>query len=248
MNRKLILLSALLALSLTVFALPASAQQYITYVTQTGDSLSKIALRFCTTWPQIYNINRQTIGDNPNILNVGLSLTIPALCDNGATPPSGGSGVYDRGSRTHATGAVQGNTYIVAWGDTLFSIGERFGISVDNLMNANSLGKPNNLSVGQHLLIPGLQGSGTILPPGVRPPSSTAWRTFGYGECTITFGSTTNIWNAPNGNVISSIDAGSAPARQVQRINNALWYQFDYIETTPWVPAYLVGTVGNCGL
>ena len=143
---------------------------------------------------------------------------------------------------------MQGNTYIVAWGDTFFSIGGRFGLSAEAVMSANGVTKPNNLSAGQHLLIPGLQGGGTVAPPVVQPPATTASRTFGYGECTITFGSTTNIWNAPNGSVMSTIDAGSAPARQVQRINNALWYQFEYIETTPWVPAYLVGTVGSCGL
>ncbi|MCA9902996.1 MAG: LysM peptidoglycan-binding domain-containing protein [Anaerolineae bacterium] len=247
MKRRDILLGLLLALMLLVAVAPAAAQQYISYVTQPGDTLSKIAVRYCTTWQEIYNINRQAIGDNPDALFAGKVLTIPNRCGSGAQPPAGGSGVYDRGQRTHATGTVQGNVYVVAWGDTLFSIGQRFGLSSDVVASANSVEDTNALVAGQRLLIPGLQGSGAVLPPVVRPPT-TASRTFAFGECTVVFNSATNIWNTPNGSVIASIGAGSSPAQQVQRVNSVLWYQIEYIETNPWVPAYLVGTVGNCGL
>jgi spore germination protein YaaH len=48
--------------------------------------------------------------------------------------------VFDRGERIYATGSVMNsNIYSVAWGDTLFSIGRRFGVSVDDLRSANGL-------------------------------------------------------------------------------------------------------------
>lgn len=249
MNRKLFILSIVVGFLLISAVLPVAAQSYETYVTQSGDTLSKIADRFCTTWQEIYAINRQAIGDDPNQLYAGKVLTVPNRCGSAVHLPSlpATSGVYDRGIRTHATGSVQGNVYSVAWGDTLFSIGQRFGVSVDALVGANYLANANNIYAGLRLLVPGLQSGGAVPPPVVRPPSAQS-RTFGYGECTIQFNSTTNIWNTPNGNVIASVPAGTSPARQVQNINSALWYQIEYLETTPWVPAYLIGTVGNCGL
>lgn len=246
MRNKLLLIPIFFAL---LMAMPVAAQDYQTYVTQQGDTLSKIALRYCTTWQEIYAINRQVIGNNPDVLFAGKVLTIPNRCGSAVHLPStpNTSGTYDRGVRTHATGTIQGNTYVVAWGDTLFSIGQRFGLSVNALITANNMTSDNNIYVGVRLLIPGLQGGAIVAPPVIQPPAVTS-RSFGTSECTIRFNSTTNIWNAPNGSVIASIQPGSNPARQVRKVNNALWYQFEYLETTPWVPAYLVGLVGNCGL
>ena len=52
-----------------------------TYVTQPGDTLWSIAEQFYgdgTLWPKIYAANKQVIGDDPNVLYAGLTLTIPA--------------------------------------------------------------------------------------------------------------------------------------------------------------------------
>jgi len=57
------------------------------------------------------------------------------------------------------TGAV----YIVQAGDTLYSIAERFGVTVDDLMAANGIVNPNLLAVGQQLVIPGLEGVSGVL-------------------------------------------------------------------------------------
>jgi len=53
-----------------------------------------------------------------------------------------------------AGAAGAGNTYIVRWGDTLFSIAQRFGVTVDAIKQANGL-TSDFITVGQELTIPG---------------------------------------------------------------------------------------------
>jgi hypothetical protein len=52
------------------------------------------------------------------------------------------------------TPAATVHTYRVRSGDTLSSIAQRFGVSTQALINANNLADPNNLSIGQVLVIP----------------------------------------------------------------------------------------------
>ena len=47
-----------------------------TYRVVKGDSLSKIAAKYGTTWQKIYNDNKSKIGDNPNIIQPGTTLII----------------------------------------------------------------------------------------------------------------------------------------------------------------------------
>lgn len=128
-------LAALITLSA---ATVASAQSYANVVVQPGDTLSKIAARFCTTWQEIYRINQSTIGPNPRVIEVGMPLTVP----NGCGFEGGGGGAApstDSGPRVHATGTYRAPFYDVAWGDTLYSIALRFGTSVQALRAANGL-------------------------------------------------------------------------------------------------------------
>ena len=67
-----------------------------------------------------------------------------------AVPPSG-SGI-DSGPRQYANGTYQAPYYTVAAGDTLYSISQRFGVSVDQIKAANGLSS-NNIYTGQQLLI-----------------------------------------------------------------------------------------------
>ena len=47
-----------------------------------------------------------------------------------------------------------GQTYTVESGDTLGAIAERFGVTVDQIVEANGLADPNDIAVGQVLTIP----------------------------------------------------------------------------------------------
>src|SRR5512135_968887 len=56
-----------------------------------------------------------------------------------------------------------GPVYVVQPDDTLSSIAARFNVTVNDLMAANNISNPNVLSVGQQLVIPGLEGISGVL-------------------------------------------------------------------------------------
>ncbi len=54
--------------------------------------------------------------------------------------------------------APNGPTYVVQGGDTFYSIAIMFGVTVDDITNANPNINPNMLSIGTEVVIPGLEG------------------------------------------------------------------------------------------
>lgn len=52
---------------------------------------------------------------------------------------------------------LEGPVYIVQEGDTLWSIAIQFGVTLEDLQQANSLGNTNQLQIGYRLIIPGLE-------------------------------------------------------------------------------------------
>lgn len=103
------------------------------YTVVSGDTLYSIADRYGTTVDAIKQDNNLT----SNILNIGQTLSIPA-----------GGGLVPTQKR--------GTSYTVVSGDTLYSIADRNGTSVDAIKQANKL-TSNNLSIGQTLTIPSSQ-------------------------------------------------------------------------------------------
>ena len=47
------------------------------YIVQKGDTLTSIARKYNTTWQQIYELNKDVIGDNPNLIYPGQIFIIP---------------------------------------------------------------------------------------------------------------------------------------------------------------------------
>ncbi len=65
--------------------------------------------------------------------------------------------------------------YTVQAGDTLGAIALKFDVTVDDLVAANNLSDPNNLSIGQKLIIPPRRGNNPVKPTAA-PAGPTATR------------------------------------------------------------------------
>jgi LysM repeat protein len=123
----------------TASADPVPAGPY-EYAVQAGDTLLSIAIEFGVSANDIIAANTLS---NPNNLFVGQTIIIPNYQPQPAPTP---------------IPAVP-YEYVIQAGDTLGAIAQRFGVSVDVLIAANTLRDPNNLIQGQVLFIPGYQGT-----------------------------------------------------------------------------------------
>jgi LysM repeat protein len=123
-----------------------SANQCI-YTVQAGDTLYSIAQRYGTTVSDIAQANGLT---NVNQIYVGQKLVIPD-CQPGTPPPSG-----------------ECSTYIVQAGDTLYSLAQRFGTTVNDIALQNNIVNPSLIFVGQQLTI---CPKGTTPSPPAPPPA-----------------------------------------------------------------------------
>ena len=116
-----------------------------TYTIQRGDTLFRIATRNNTTVNEIATANP---GIDINLIQPGQVITLPGCTAGEVTVPTTAPEPSDN------VPAGSGTTYTVQPGDTLFAIAQRFGITVQAIVNANNMSNPNNLSVGQELIIP----------------------------------------------------------------------------------------------
>ena len=100
-----------------------------TYVVQKGDSLWNIANRFGVTVNELIAANDL----KDSILTIGQVLIIP--------------------DQDVVNDSTNSNLYIVQKGDSLWSIANRFGVSVNSIRMINNL-TSDILSIGQTLIIP----------------------------------------------------------------------------------------------
>ena len=96
-----------------------------TYTVQFGDTLSEIAQLFGTSVDAIAQANGI---ENPDLIFAGQTLCVPVGPDV--------------------------RIYRVRSGDTLSGIAQRFGTTVDALVEANGIENPDLIFPGQRLLIP----------------------------------------------------------------------------------------------
>lgn len=108
------------------------------YTVQSGDTLSGIASSFNTTVSSLASLNGIS---NPNLIVVGQTLRVSGNSNASAARPS--------------TSYSSNGTYTVQAGDTLSGIAAQFGTSYQNLANINHLSNPNQIYVGQTLVIRG---------------------------------------------------------------------------------------------
>ncbi|MBN1286127.1 MAG: LysM peptidoglycan-binding domain-containing protein [Anaerolineae bacterium] len=114
-----------------------------THVLQRGENLFRLSLAWDTTVDAIAKLNGIT---NPDSVAAGTVLRRPNCGAGGQAPAPTSSGAVP-GS---------GTIYVVKAGDTLFSIANRFGVSMQAIMDVNPEVKanPDRLSVGQQIVIP----------------------------------------------------------------------------------------------
>lgn len=105
-----------------------------TYEVDAGDTLTRIALRTGVNRDALRQLNR--LGPEADVqLFVGQILLLPAAGDDLRVQQSE-------------------QEYVIQPGDSLGAISEQFGLSLAELLSANRLADPNNISVGQRLVIP----------------------------------------------------------------------------------------------
>ncbi len=109
-----------------------------TYIVQSGDTLSSIALRFGVSLVDLEAANGIT---NPNIVSVGMPLVIPGL--------TGVSGYL--------------TTVTVPFGETLNSLSRTNQVALDSLVAINHITSPYELYAGSNLVVPKLKIESTTL-------------------------------------------------------------------------------------
>lgn len=105
--------------------------EYITYTVKSGDSLYAIAKKYNMNVDEIKNLNNLTT----NLLSIGQVIKIP---------------IKDMEEEVETSSYIE---YVVQSGDSLYSIGRKYGTSVDSLKNYNKLDSIL-LSIGQTIKIP----------------------------------------------------------------------------------------------
>jgi LysM repeat protein len=144
-----------------------------TYTVQDGDSLAVIAEKFALgedAIPLIILLNPYVVPDDANQAPTGIDPTtqivIPGqvillpnpdmqLPTATPIPPN-----LPRGTKLE---------YVVASGDSLGAIADKFNSTIDAIIEENNIDNPNNLFVGQVLQIP----VNLVTPTATRPPTST---------------------------------------------------------------------------
>lgn len=115
----------------------------ISHVVRLGDTLSALAEQYGVRLAELVELNGIS---NPNLIVEGMTLALPAGAAISAAVPA-----------APLVPAVR--THVVAAGETLAMIAERYGVAVDVLIELNSLADPNRIIEGQALSVPGVIAS-----------------------------------------------------------------------------------------
>ena len=83
------------------------------------------------------------------------SASTSAVPSNSSPPAPPPASAAPSSAAPSSAAPTTGQKYVVAAGDTLGVIAEKFGVTIDQLIQANKLSNPDFLTVGQELIIPG---------------------------------------------------------------------------------------------
>jgi len=127
-----ILLSDTTAIPEDTTSEPSTKTETITV--RRGDTLSKIAMEYNTSYEYLAKINNIA---NPNLIYTGQKLTVPILESNEINDTS------------H-------KLYIVRRGNTLTQIADEYGVTIESIVRLNEIANPNLIYVGEVLRIPAI--------------------------------------------------------------------------------------------
>lgn len=119
------------------------------YTVAAGDTLYSIAQRYDADVGLLMRVNRIR---NPYNLRIGTKLCIPGPADQTPAPlPE----VNPNQPQDGADSSLQCQTiHIVKKGDSLYLIARQHGVSLEELIKANSQLDPYNLQIGMEICIP----------------------------------------------------------------------------------------------
>lgn len=183
----LVLLCVMMVCGLAGTVRPAFADQQ-QHTVQPGETLFRIALRYGVTVEALVAANG--LADASRIY-AGQVLIIPDASSPAPVAPAAPAAQPVTNTQSIDTTGSTPYYYTVAPGDGLAQIARAFGVSLQDLITANNLGDPNQIQVGQKLIIPGKNGSAAnpapALPglptvpqaqPAAAPSSGTAYKTY----------------------------------------------------------------------
>lgn len=114
-----------------------------------GDTLSLIAALHGMTTSELMQLNGLT---NPNHIWLGQQLLV-----------RGGSGAVATTDTSYVPVTGDGTIHVVQRGDTLSRIAQRYGLSLQQVMDMNGISNPNHVYVGQRLQVIGGNSQGLDL-------------------------------------------------------------------------------------
>ena len=165
------------------------------YVVQDGDTLAGIASAYGLSEAELLDANPDLA--DPSSLEAGQEITIPGVSSPavtvGATAQAGGATAQAGGATTGGAGATR--EYVVQAGDSIASIGAQFGVSGDEIETLNNITDPNEIYVGQTLLIP--SSAATSEPGGAKTYVVQAGDTL--GKIAVSYGVTVEQLQEANG-------------------------------------------------
>ena len=133
----------------------------MSYTVANGDTLSKIAQNFGTTYQELARINGIL---NPNLIKVGQILKLP----------------------NSSLSSSSYKSYTVVSGDTLGKIAQKFGTTYQEIARINGISNPNLIKVGQVLKIPSSNNSFI----NSQSQSSSSYSSLSYKSYTVMNGDT----------------------------------------------------------
>jgi LysM repeat protein len=110
----------------------ATTGSQVIHTVQQGEGLLQIAQRYGVSEAAIIQANNIT---DRNLLRAGQQLVIP-----GVTPQD--------------AARARGTVHVVQTGESLLTIARRYGVTVDAIREINNITNPNQIFVGQELIIP----------------------------------------------------------------------------------------------